>query len=461
MSDRSTSKMSSIRAQKGFSMALVLGMGLLASIWILAIAAWILPTFQKMGQTRAQTSARAGSEAALDWTVAQLNELANGRASAIPDDATADGMPSTPWNTGTAVPSDRLPPGATARVWINNISPPGGPNANYESYVYDPQLDPSVNKNIVTGNGWREVTATARFGSYTKSVRLILKPGYKSKYTFNFAAYVANSLVGSGNHSVIIDGYLGLPSAKVSGMSSLATSGISTTSTLNLGGSGSSIDGDVTYYGPAAAEGGAPHIISEGARIKGNFSTNDPNGIAQTGVPPANVDKTYTAAAGNSPPDLTVPTAPEGAKTLPSNFTNPVAPGDYIITDLSKTITPGPGGNVRVWVQNKLSIAGGSGDLTTFAAKKLQIYYSGNVPNPAIQISGNDKMCASIFAPNATMKLSGNGHFYGSAVMGNIEMKGGGNSGGFSYDTSLYNDPEFKKPQTVKLQAISWQELDR
>ena len=78
------------QSAEGFSLVTVAALGAVAMLWLFAISAAVVPAYQKASESRYFTVVRSSAEAALDYTVNELNQaLAAEQVSAI-DDTTVD-----------------------------------------------------------------------------------------------------------------------------------------------------------------------------------------------------------------------------------------------------------------------------------------------------------------------------------------------------------------------------------
>jgi hypothetical protein len=465
------------RSARGFSVAAIMAMSVIAGLWVLGLASVVMPAYQKITRDRTEVNVRAGAESALDWAVSQLNVIYAGGSSPLTDDTTQDGASSA----ATAVPTAVLPNNVTAQVWVNKIQPPT------TSYIYDQTLDPVHNTNIPAGNfGWRVVTATATLGSFTKTVRVIARPTYPVTEMFAQAVLSNGPETWTGNHSSM-DGYNSNSSvpAEAGGTAIAGNNSIASFQPISLGGS---ISGNVTYYGTGATAGGTANIsVGSGSpAIWGQVLTNDVLSVAQNGEPASqiggNLEPSGTGSKwvtpAPSPPSVNVPGVPAGAAQLTSwtsssytitvggvsttYNTGSLPPGDYQISNLSMAQgmnAAGASGDVRIWVSNTLSVGGG-GDLAGYVAKRMQVYYTGSSSNScSISLNGSPgQFCGCIMAPNVNMSVNGQGHFYGAVVCNSLLVHGSGNSGGMSFDQALLQAP-IQFPGTPHLTVISWQEI--
>lgn len=159
-------------AKSGFSLITVTIFGLLATMWISAMLAAVLPVYQKASQSKYYAVARSAAEAGLDYTIDQLNTaIKTGDPSPL-DDPIYD----APWQVTTLSSGAIGITGVTVTVTVKNTSPPAG------SFLHDPQLDTANPASwmpvLPLPNGWRVVESVATYNGVTRAVRSILRPEY-------------------------------------------------------------------------------------------------------------------------------------------------------------------------------------------------------------------------------------------------------------------------------------------
>ncbi|HEY9792310.1 MAG TPA: hypothetical protein V6D22_18045 [Candidatus Obscuribacterales bacterium] len=455
-----------VRRERGFVIAAALLMSIVVVCTTTAAAAMMMPSLKAMMTSRFSDVSRAQAEAALDWSVCQLNDP-NNRSS-------LDGMT-------VGVPSTVMSSGFSGTVECDNIAAP-----TY-SYLYDPLAD--VNNSvagITGGNGWRTVTATVTNGVYKKKVRVILKPIYQT----GTQTETTTTTVNGPAQGIFTNALFSQQTLTASG--GITTNSFDPTNTAagfsNTGGNiGSNtavvLDGTTTIGGNVAVDsipaGSTTQTVvtSNGvSTVSGAISSNGlVSGVSGSG----GTVQSATNAQQLLPP---VPSAPSTATNLGTvNLTgkqslNISQPGDYVLNSLSmsgqSTINITADGPVNFYIQgsgssNGISIAGqgitnSSGDPANF-----RIWYGGS---GNVNLTGQGGLTGVIYAPNAPVKISGLGALYGAAIGNSVNIVGGG---AFHYDRNLSTDqslmwnPPITKTTTTtasvenlsNFQVVSWLEL--
>ncbi len=461
------------RKQQGFSLVSTLAMSTICSLWLIALLAYILPSYQKAMFGRQQSVLRSGAEAALDWGVNQLNRQLNGQGSFAIDDPAADGTP-----VATTVPSTVLNNNAMTAVIIVNNTP-----APTNSYVYDPLLDPNQPQSRASANGWRTVQAVARMGTLTKRLSVILRPDYANSPgtpttvpLFAYAMFGRNQLQVNGQAGTdSFDSRLG-PYNVTNNRSNLGGD-LGTNGFASLG--GAQIGGNLDVFSTPM---GSPDIVAAGnsqINISGTVTTNGE-------VSGLNASNTGTALPpGPSPiqtqqsiPQKTLPAVPSapatavnlGALSLSGNASRTLTAGDYVVSSISITgrsqlridNTNGP---VNIYVQgpNASIDIGGNGVFGAAIPSYLRIWYGGS---GATTVHGNGDLTGVIYAPNSQISISGNGAVYGAVVGYDVSINGTGSNGGkFHYDralaaanTTLTYSQTTTTSRLSGMHTVSWQE---
>ena len=203
------------RAEDGLSLATILAVGTVSSLWITAMMAIVLPTYQKTASLKASTTARAAAEAALDYTLMQMNNAISSGGSSSYDCGSSIGSSKvsaiSPATLG--LPNSNL----QIQVMVQNTglaAPQAG--ALTQPMIYDPQLAQLIAAGTLP-NPYRQLTASATIGSVTKLLRVTLvpqavtpagaQPNLQAFPTMPFAAYGVNQTAFVG--SVGLNSYLG------------------------------------------------------------------------------------------------------------------------------------------------------------------------------------------------------------------------------------------------------------
>lgn len=171
------------RNQSGMSLAAIMAMSVVITLFVTALLGTVLPVFQKAAGLRHATSVRSMAELGMDYAVQQMNispgsymSLAVGSKSNI------------------AVPSSLIPQGATVTIEVSNPgNPPGGVGNADPSTLFDPLL------NVVAPNSFRMATVTARYGATTKRTRALLQPVFSTQNaSFPYALFGIASTIFAG-----------------------------------------------------------------------------------------------------------------------------------------------------------------------------------------------------------------------------------------------------------------------
>lgn len=425
------------RSERGFSLATVLVIALVSTLFISAMFSSVIPSIGNIRNGRIKTALRSSSEAALDWAVNTLSTT----GSSI-DDTSYDGKAAGPFTVPTQTIGNFGYP-VTATVTVNNTQPAT------TSYLYDPALAFGVAGNGIASNGWRVVTATATSGGHAETVRVVLKPNFTpANATWNLGALRAKgSFTATGNQTVDVYN---------SAVDLMATN-LFTDKTVGKGKSGGDVsaEGNVSLSGNVVLGG---NLLYNGTYTSSGSSTVEGN-----------------KSQGNPPDPPPTPPHPAGATllspiSLSGNKSQTISSGDYYILGSGNGISMS--GNavvnlsivndtpVRIWVEGsnpQISISGNGFANSTHKPKNLQIFFGGT---SKVSISGNGDFKGVMYAPGADVHMSGNGQIYGALVGNNITLSGGGSKGGFHYDQALGNVAFPLTTSTLNnLQAVSWQEL--
>ena len=203
------------RSESGISLATILAIGTVSSLWITAMMAIVLPTYQKTANLKTGSAARAASEAALDYTLNQMNiAISQGLVSqydAPPGVGTSKLSTISPGTLGLANNNISI------QVLVQNIGLQG-PQAGQSTQpmIYDPQIDQLIHSGALE-NPYRQMTASATIGNVTKNIRVMLVPQAvqpetsvsqrQGVPTMPFAIYGVNQTAFVG--SVGLNSYLG------------------------------------------------------------------------------------------------------------------------------------------------------------------------------------------------------------------------------------------------------------
>ena len=158
--------------QAGYSLMAVLVLGAVTSLWVEALMATMVPTYERMTLVQGRNMARSAAEAGLDYVVSQLTASA------------ASGNNSAPWSNYdtstygqtqyTVMPASiigsssmRVVPQVV--VGVTNYAP------SSNSAIYDGTVAAKLPPNTAQ-NPWRIIDSYAVVGPFSKHIRLILEP---------------------------------------------------------------------------------------------------------------------------------------------------------------------------------------------------------------------------------------------------------------------------------------------
>ena len=180
---RSSKILGSNRSQEGMSLASVLAMSVVITLFVTALLSTVMPVFQKAAGLRHATSVRSMAEVGLDYAVQQLN--------VSPGAYISMGLGTS---SNISVPASLISPGAAVTVQISNPgNPPGGVGNANPSTLFDPLL------NVTNPNSFRMATVTATYGNTTRRVRALLQPVFAtSGAQFPYALFGISSTIFAG-----------------------------------------------------------------------------------------------------------------------------------------------------------------------------------------------------------------------------------------------------------------------
>jgi hypothetical protein len=148
--------------QNGYSLATVMILGAVTSMWVGALMATLVPTYERMTLIKGRNMARCSAEAGLDYVVGNLNSNISSADNGLTTstyDASATGTTNYTKLTQSLIGNM----GANVVVGVTNYAP----QSNCTLYTSALPTSP---------NPWRMVDAYAALGSYYKHIRLILEP---------------------------------------------------------------------------------------------------------------------------------------------------------------------------------------------------------------------------------------------------------------------------------------------
>ena len=432
------------RDEDGMSLATVLAMGAVMTLFSSALFATVMPAFQKANSLRHQQSLRSMAEVAMDYTVQQLNN--------------------NPSLTSVSVPSDLLTlPNSTVTVAITN---PGNPPST--SMLFDPLLQ---------ANSWRLATVTVRIGtvattSTTKQLRCLLQPLTDAPSQFPYGLFGIASIVYAGQSGINTynsnDPRIGAEGGSLGKISQVWSSSGGLTRGIAQGGSHYEFPNPQSYYNQQFAIVGQtynaqPAVSAPWMQMMGNVYSNGTNtaytaasnstynssanvfgvtngidaGIPDgrknmtlpVGTPPSwsggktawNVEPSGTAQVTYDQPNIPpAPDAPSGtfnlgnlslsngAKLIIDSTASPPTAQLGALSGSSKSVRIPPG-NYRV---NSISLSGGSaieiapGTQTSTSAPPTKMYIEGN-NTTAVSVSNDSSINMTGITPTTGMNTQG------------------------------------------------------
>jgi type II secretory pathway pseudopilin PulG len=493
------------RNQSGFSLVPIIAIAVIAALWLLAMVALVMPSYQKVVQTKKANALRTASESSLDWAVSQLNQRN------VAFDPPAGGfvrldVPAAVIDSCGAFATTNPP---ISTIYVYDQAPPStmtDPPSTYTSYVYDPYFDPNTTHPTVAPtvaqNGWRRVVARTVWGDAAnpgnvKTVQVILKPNYMPSAPvagaplpprpyFQFGLFGGQSVGLTGHQTV--DAFDSRDGSYGGSNVLLSQADVGTNGSISLVG-GSHIYGDVIVSNPVADPNNAsdPGYTTEtatgsgGPRVEGRLVDNG----SVSGFDASNVAGGVTSGyqGGSVTPVQELPPTPQppahahalGDINLSGRSTMTLRHGDYTASSISisgrgQIIIDASAGPVNIYMVGAGNITvGGNGIYNgSGVPSNLRIWNASSAPTT---LGGNGDLSAVVYAPNSAVSLSGNGSIYGAVVGNTVSVTGGGTSGGFHYDVALRSAAlglTYQPPAPTatalstlsNLQTVSWQEVD-
>lgn len=177
------------RNEKGISLATTLAIGTVSMMWVGAMAATIMPAYNRISITKCKNIARTCAETALDTVIGDLNrnfDAASGVSGSQYDapalNSVTQRQVATATTSGLSVNTD---------VFVYNRFP-GGPTTQAQgnfSSVFDQNLDSLANTE--KQKYYRIVEARTKVGQFEKRVRAVLEPMFATngQIVFPFAGF--------------------------------------------------------------------------------------------------------------------------------------------------------------------------------------------------------------------------------------------------------------------------------
>lgn len=503
------------RSEKGMSLVVVLGISVIATMFVSAMFGILMPSYQRVAVIRNTTELRNAAEAGIDWAVYSYN-LDQGAAAGINNSTYGQGA--GPW---VNVPTSMVNPNGNnsyspiVQVQTNNIQPPntsylyessrayfpGGPQYYYSPYAAG--NPPPPNNFSTIGNGWRVISVRAvppntQLNSVTvqqnglnvtlaqqqavgvvKNLQIILQPNPPQSINLN-AAIMSNSVSFKGanytadmyNSTVSVNpasfGVGG--NIDSNGIVALGNSVINGNVTSRNQPMGNTTTSYVTGDRNAGVKG---TVVSNGlidSAIKSNTSGQLPGG----GTSPTPVLESQSLSQ-NAAATLSVPGHPIGSSLI-SPITGNVSLGKPGLRTYSNYYINAGGSEISLSGQSAISVNGptaiylegntsssttvmtisGQGSINNVSKKPadLIIYYGGT---GTLDLHGLGTFYGVIVAPHATTILGGNAQVYGAIISNVVGLNGGGNSGAVHYDQALSGlNLGFSVPT---YEAVSWREF--
>lgn len=484
------SKKASPRSEKGISLVTVMLIGMVSTMWLGALFSSVMPTFNRITQTKQDFTLRNTAEMAIDWAIEQLNTQGLGAGIDVAPQTADNGYKETSVPYGNLVSGGALP--VSARVIVRNSQPLPGSSLYDSNTYYPPALNGAVNPaNGLTRNYWRVVDAIAQTNTTPirrMRIRVILRPnmtaatqtnvsptaGIKTDGAVEMAPnYVTNSYFSGQNLNPAANGF-------TNSRGDVLSNGEIKVGNGTIGGHA------VSYRFPAE---GAGITTGPNGRVEGKARANSTISLAQNqigGNMPAgassdpNQEKLHLAdkSIQNMNPQMSKftlqapPSHPPAAQPLAgggtlSNTITINGPGEYYLNKIdltgNKTITIGGNGPVKIWIEGagaSLNL-GGQAKFQNNSGKpeNLQIFFPGS---GSISMGGGSQFRGVIYAPQADLTLNGGAQIYGAIIGKSVNFNGGGNSGALHYDTALDQIQLFSVSTSTTFQnftVVSWQEL--
>lgn len=164
----------SSRDEGGFSLVVVIGIGIVATLFLTGLFSVVMPSFNRIAAVRTQTEMRNAAEAGIDWVINQYN-IDGGAGAGIANNTYGT---TTPW---ISIPSNIINPSGsnsftpTVQVQVQNVQPrrtSGIYNSNTAYYLPTADFMPywpsgaytianPPPSNGITSNQWRIITVRA------------------------------------------------------------------------------------------------------------------------------------------------------------------------------------------------------------------------------------------------------------------------------------------------------------
>lgn len=490
-------KRSTLRSKKGFSLITVMLIGMVSTMWVGALFGAVMPTFQKITQSKQDFALRNTAEMAVDWAIEQLNTTGLGNGIDVAATAPIGTTKTTSVPYSSLVTNSPIP--VTASVTVSNTQPMPG-SSLYDSNMYYPAnlVPPAAHTNGLTRNYWRVVDTTATIGAQSNSpkrmrIRVILRPNMNittgQSVTPDSGILTAEGAQLAPNY--VTDSYFSGPGGQVNPTSfnnsrgDVISNGLIDVNQGTIGGHA------VSYRLPSEGPGiiaGTQGLVRGKARANSTITVPSSKILGEMPTAPdgtaiaapvtqeqlnnssnsiQNINPQMSKATLQAPPSHpATSTQLAGGGTL-SNSITLTGPGEYHLNKITltgnKVITIAGTGPVKIWLEGagaSLSLAGQARfQNSSGKPENLQIFF----PNTGtISMAGGSEFRGVIYAPQATVSMNGGAAVYGAIIGKSVDFNGGGNSGALHYDVALDNTTLFQTQASNSFQnftVVSWQEL--
>lgn len=153
------------RNERGISLATTMAIGTVSMLWVGAMAATVLPAYNRISITKNKNIARTSAETALDVVIADMNKNFDGTSTSSSYD-----QPQLDQSRVSTVPVTTADGVVPVRVTVYNRFPEG--SGTNMSTIYDATLNNQSEKSRY----YRIIESRAQVGRYVKTVRAALEP---------------------------------------------------------------------------------------------------------------------------------------------------------------------------------------------------------------------------------------------------------------------------------------------
>ncbi len=374
------------RNQSGFSLILVVSLGLISMLMALAVSASLVPIFQNMGAQGVASSTASAAELGMQYALAQLNVAAStGTLSNITSPMM---VPSSLTNNTNVVAT------------ITQLDTTQYPNLA-SSPIFNASAYNTTSQFKATD--YRKLTSVATSGINKSTINVIVGP-YMMKSSsvgpnalFSNALFAANNLQLNGQVSVMTE---------TSSPSVQTQASIGSNNQISLLGTQNTIDGNVNAYNASTTA--TSIVASPNSKINGNINYNgqisnlsDPGGDSPfTTDTPANValNKAGIGPAPNVLADGIMGIPQIGAVTQGAATVLNQAPAQSITSNSPAIMTVGGSNTVNVAPSSSVSDLGA----INLSGNQVMVLTPGNYTASSINISGNGQIQVNVPASSTT-----------------------------------------------------------